>query len=287
MLSSANYKQYKELQSFRSVEEMNEALCSFLYKHTHQLSDSAIKVLKFLARHSCKIPGVSFLKVGTIAEKLEISDRTVRRVLKVLEGFEVITRHKTIRTEGKLRGGNGHNVYVLLKKYSVTPNVLPKMSQRQDGENPTESKVSDVKLDKETKLSESHPLEELKNELNVKETSERASKETKLEDLDETFTPENVPSEFRDVVAPFFKSADKIYKLYHRVIIAYKRSKIDKPIEQVISQAIEAFKETVFAKKANKIKSTFEGYFYRILESKFVAERRAECRGLLFDWLKE
>ncbi|MDA1774327.1 helix-turn-helix domain-containing protein [Bacillus cereus] len=287
MLSSANYKQYKELQSFQSVEEMNEALCSFLYKHTHQLSDSAIKVLKFLARHSCKIPGVSFLKVGTIAEKLEISDRTVRRVLKVLEGFEVITRHKTIRTEGKLRGGNGHNVYVLLKKYSVTPNVLPKMSQRQGGENPTESKVSDVKLDKETKLSESHPLEELKNELNVKETSERASKETKLEDLDETFTPENVPSEFRDVVAPFFKSADKIYKLYHRVIIAYKRSKIDKPIEQVISQAIEAFKETVFAKKANKIKSTFEGYFYRILESKFVAERREECRGLLFDWLKE
>ncbi|AHA71047.1 hypothetical protein ABE47_06590 [Bacillus thuringiensis] len=287
MLSSANYKQYKELQSFQSVEEMNEALCSFLYKHTHQLSDSAIKVLKFLARHSCKIPGVSFLKVGTIAEKLEISDRTVRRVLKVLEGFEVITRHKTIRTEGKLRGGNGHNVYVLLKKYSVTPNVLPKMSQRQGGENPTESKVSDVKLDKETKLSESHPLEELKNELNVKETSERASKETKLEDLDETFTPENVPSEFRDVVAPFFKSADKIYKLYHRVIIAYKRSKIDKPIEQVISQAIEAFKETVFAKKANKIKSTFEGYFYRILESKFVVERREECRGLLFDWLKE
>ncbi|MGW6150768.1 helix-turn-helix domain-containing protein [Bacillus mycoides] len=287
MLSSANYKQYKELQSFQSVEEMNEAICSFLYKHTHQLSESAIKVLKFLARHSCKIPGVSFLKVRTIAEKLDISDRTVRRVLKVLEGYEVITRHKTIRTEGKLRGGNGHNVYVLLKKYSVTPNVLPKMSQRQDGGNPTESKVSNVKLDKETKLSESHPLEELKNELNVKETSARESKETKLEDLDATFTPENVPSQFRDVVAPFFKSADKIYKLYHRVLIAYKRSKIDKPIEQVTGQAIQAFKETVFAKKANKIRSTFEGYFYRILESKFVAERREECRGLLFDWLNE
>ncbi|MEM5662959.1 helix-turn-helix domain-containing protein [Bacillus cereus] len=87
----------------------------FLYKHAHELSESAIKVLKFLARHSCKIPGVSFLKVGTIAEALNISDRTVRRVLKVLEDFEVVTRHKTIRTEGKLRGGNGHNVYVLLK----------------------------------------------------------------------------------------------------------------------------------------------------------------------------
>lgn len=159
------------------------------------------------------------------------------------------------------------------------------MSQRQGEENTTESKVSDAKSDKETKLSESHPLEELKNELNVKEMSARESKEIELEDLDETFTPENVPSQFRDVVAPFFKSADKIYKLYHRVLTAYKRSKIDKSIEQVINQAIQAFKETVFAEKANKIKSTFEGYFYRILESKFVAERREECRGLLFDWL--
>ena len=89
------------------------------------------------------------------------------------------------------------------------------------------------------------------------------------------------------MVAPFFKSADKIYKLYHRVLTAYKRSKIDKPIELVINQAIQAFKETVFAEKANKIRSTFEGYFYRIVESKFVVERRKECRGLLFDWLNE
>ena len=40
MLRSANYTQYKELQSFQSVEEMNEAICSFLYKHTHELSES-------------------------------------------------------------------------------------------------------------------------------------------------------------------------------------------------------------------------------------------------------
>ncbi len=32
--------------------------------------------------------------------------------------------------------------------------------------------------------------------------------------------------------------------------MAYKRSKIDKPIEQVINQAIQAFKETVFAEKS-------------------------------------
>ena len=34
MLSSANYTQYKELQSFQSVEEMNEAICSFIQTYT-------------------------------------------------------------------------------------------------------------------------------------------------------------------------------------------------------------------------------------------------------------
>ncbi|MGX5572164.1 helix-turn-helix domain-containing protein [Bacillus toyonensis] len=287
MLSSANYTQYKELQSFQTVDEMNETIRSFLYKHTHELSESAINVLKYLARHSCKIPGVSFLKVATIAAALEISTRTVQRVLKILENFEVLARHKTIRKEGKLRGGNGHNVYVLLKKHSVIPDVLSKMSQRLDDENLTRSTVSDTKLNKETELSESRLLEELKNELNVKETSAMESKGIELEDLNETFTPDNVPSQFRDAVAPFFKSADKIYKLYFRVLIAYNRSKIDKPIEHVIDRVIQAFRETVFAQKSNKIKSTFEGYFYRVIESKLAVERRKECRGLLFDWLNE
>ena len=36
------------------------------------------------------------------------------------------------------------------------------MSQRKGEENPTESKVFDAKSDKEAKLSESYPLEELK-----------------------------------------------------------------------------------------------------------------------------
>ncbi|MHB0800697.1 helix-turn-helix domain-containing protein [Bacillus thuringiensis] len=239
---------------------MNQTIRHFLYKHTHELSESAIKVLKHLAKHSCKIPGVSFLKVSTIADALEVSDRTVRRVLKVLEGYEIIARLKTIRTEGKLRGGNGHNVYVLQKNHNVTPDVLPEMSQRQEAQTPIESRVLKLKSEGETKISESCPLKELKNELNVRGNSSRDYEEVKIEELDETFTPGNVPQQFKYAVAPYFKSADKIYKLYNRVLIAYKRSKLDKSINDVIDYAVQAFKETVFAEKANRIQSTFEGY---------------------------
>ncbi|MCM3736471.1 helix-turn-helix domain-containing protein [Bacillus cytotoxicus] len=287
MLSTANYSQYKKLQSFSSVEDMNETIRYFLYKHTHELSESAIKVLKFLARHSCKIPGVSFLKVSTIAEALGISDRTVRRVLKILEEYMIVMRHKTVRTEGKLKGGNGHNVYVIQKNNSVIPDVLPEMSQRQDGETPTKSRVTEPKVEDEAELIESHPLEDLKNELNVREQSTSIYEEIKLEDLDETFTPENVPQKFKAAVVPFFKSAEKIYKLYGRVLTAYKRSKLDKPIAEVIEHAIQAFKETIFAEKTKRIRSTFEGYFYSIVAEKFVLERRIECRSKLYDWLTD
>lgn len=68
------------------------------------------------------------------------------------------------------------------------------------------------------------------------------------------------------MVAPFFKSADKIYKLYHRVLTAYKRSKIDKPIELVINQAIQAFKETVFAEKQIRLEVLLKVIFIELLK---------------------
>jgi predicted transcriptional regulator len=289
VLSTANYSQYKPLQSFATIEALNESVRAFLYKHKHELAESAVNVLKLLARHSCKIIGVSFLKVNTIATSLEISSRTVRRALKTLdEQYGVIERKTTLRTEGKLRGGNGHNVYVI-KPFdtSVMPTVLPDLSLRDEAETPTESKGVDVKLQGETKPCEAGTLVDLKNEINVN----TAAKEIPVDELDQSFTPEIVPVEFKNVVSPFFNSASKIYELYQRVIMAYKRCKLDKPIEEVIDTVISSFKETIFAKKMNRIRETFNGYFYRILEAKLIVERRKECFAgnseLYFDWLEE
>ncbi|MED1088360.1 helix-turn-helix domain-containing protein [Bacillus mycoides] len=298
VLSAANYTQYKLLQSFATIEKLNESVRAFLYKHKHELTESAVSVLKLLARHSCKIVGVSFLKVDTIAKLLTISTRTVRRALKVLsEQYRVIERKETIRTQGKLRGGNGHNVYVI--KPGVTPDVLPELSPRVSDETPTEPTVAASKSEGETESSESSTLEELKNKTNVNKTSvgellrnnkvneENKEKEITLDDLDESFTPEVVPTEFKNAVLPFFDSANKIYELYKRVEVAYKRCKLQKSILSVIPEAIRSFQETIFAEKSNRIKTSFNGYFYRILEVKFMEERRRECRGDLFDFLSE
>jgi hypothetical protein len=115
-------------------------------------------------------------------------------------------------------------------------------------------------------------------------SSKRINKnETNVSDLDESFTPSNVPQEFVQAVAPFYRSAEAIYRLWYRVLIAHKRSQVGRPVEDMVDEVISAFKETVFAQKIGKVKSTFNGYFYRIIEAKMAVVKRREQS--LFYWL--
>ncbi|KPD00579.1 hypothetical protein LR69_01231 [Geobacillus sp. BCO2] len=135
-LSNANYTQYRQLQSFECIEAMNQAIRRFLYTYGHELSESAIEVLKTLSRHACDIIGVAFPKVETISKLVGKSVRTVQRALKTLEQYGIIKRISTIRTNGKHKGGNGHNVYVIQPVENVKelpsdmPPVTPEMSPR-------------------------------------------------------------------------------------------------------------------------------------------------------------
>jgi predicted transcriptional regulator len=281
-LSNANYTQYRQLQSFECIEAMNQAIRQFLYTYGHELSASAVEVLKTLSRHACEIVGVAFPKVETLAKLIGKSVRTVQRALKTLEQYGIIKRIPTIRTTGKHKGGNGHNVYVIQPVENVkelpsdTPPVTPKMSPRQEASN------ADVSSDRDTqKSAETMLCETTHSRLNKKDD---ITSVTSTPSLDESFTPGIVPEEFVNTVAPFFRSADAIFELYRRVLIAYRRSKLDKPIEDVIDTVIKAFKQTVFAQKRGRIRATFHGYFYRILEAMLAVERRREVGGL-YDFL--
>ncbi|WP_368659142.1 hypothetical protein AB3Z07_09415 [Metabacillus halosaccharovorans] len=87
--------------------------------------------------------------------------------------------------------------------------------------------------------------------------------ETTPGENDHTFLPENIDKEFI-VASKQFLSVSEIYKMWNRVLIVYKKTKIDKPLNLVMNSILSAFKESVFAKKMNRIKSTFKGYFYSI-----------------------
>jgi len=271
MLKSANYTEMKQLQSFENVAAMNEAIRGFLYTYKHALTPSAINVLKTVSRYACKIIGVAFLKVDTIAKLTESSKRTVQRALKMLESYGVIERKATMRE----KGGSGHNVYVIQTVDGcVTPDVTAEMSSREEAKSVDVPSAEQPKVSSETMIAKTSPSKRINKRTNVKDVQ-----------LDESFTPSNVPQEFVDATAPFYRSADVIYRLWNRVLIAYKKSTISRPIEEaeVLKDVIQAFKESIFAKKASKIRNTFEGYFYRVVEAKLAVWKRRE--NPLFDWL--
>lgn len=271
MLKSANYTEMKKLQSFETVAAMNEAIRGFLYTYKHELTPSAINVLKTVSRYACKLVGVAFLKVDTIAKLTESSKRTVQRALKTLESYGVIERKATMRE----KGGSGHNVYVIRAVDGcVIPDVTAEMSSREETKSVDVPSAEQPKVSSETVIAKTSPSKRINKRINVKDAQ-----------LDESFTPSNVPQEFVDATAPFYRSADVIYRLWNRVLIAYKKSAVSRPIEEaaVLKDVIQAFKESVFAKKASKICSTFEGYFYRVVEAKLAVWKRRE--NPLFDWL--
>ncbi|MGE1115657.1 transcriptional regulator [Priestia megaterium] len=96
--------------------------------------------------------------------------------------------------------------------------------------------------------------------------------------LSSEYVPSLVPKIFRDAVRPFFPYADDIYELWGKVRLAYRMSRIDKPLEDLVSISVQSFKETIFAYKRKQIKNTFTAYFFGTLRGQFAIERRREVQ---------
>src|SRR5699024_1369650 len=82
------------------------------------------------------------------------------------------------------------------------------------------------------------------------------------ESLDHTFVPSFVPQPFIIAVKPFFAQAKEICTLWERATIAYRTMNFEEPIDTYLPTIIQAFKETVYRSKKNKIKTSFIQYYY-------------------------
>ncbi|MFW2107734.1 helix-turn-helix domain-containing protein [Bacillus spizizenii] len=143
-------KEASKMASFRSVDELNGAIRTHIYRNKSDLTPAAIEVLKVLSRHAVKTPGVAYLKLATIAELIGKHRVTVIRSIKRLINLGIIRKEIKYRP---VTGGNGANMYVILPavKTDVTPSVLP----RQDAEKPTETKAEVSKRKDEAVISQS------------------------------------------------------------------------------------------------------------------------------------
>ncbi|PEA09467.1 cytosolic protein [Bacillus cereus] len=119
----ASEESYNNLSTFKEVEELNKTIRA--YRDTIRMSikrtdvqSKLITLLEILKRHSCKYVGVSFLCKNRIAEKMEVSYKTVQRLMKKLVDLEMIKQVAMKRTKDMLQTSNAIIIQPIVEEVS-------------------------------------------------------------------------------------------------------------------------------------------------------------------------
>ncbi|MCO4356034.1 replication/maintenance protein RepL [Staphylococcus agnetis] len=232
-------------QNFDSVSEMDNTVKQFnsLLNKTHY------ETLNLLKQYSCKVIGVSHIKVQTIAKQLGKSVATIKRHLKYLKENGFISIINTFRRK---MGGKGANAYVI-NSVEYRDNFLQKiknepsqMSYRESTENTNENvqpqALKNVDVQKETINS----LKLLKSFIS---TAKRKSKQylERIEAIkNHRSCPKQVPHDLYMLNKAYFsdKQIAIIYKTIHKNITKREKLLTD---DQITNIYYDTFKSIVSA----------------------------------------
>lgn len=276
-MRAGNIDQFKNMSKFQSVAAFNQHKDMFLQQHPDLFTRSEYIAFEVLSQYSVVVPGVANAKIATLVGACSkkqggISRATFMRMLRKAKATGFLKVHNTYRTTG----GLAHNIFVF---HPIDAPSQTKLIHRDTQEIPSQSKVQASKTIPESMnlLSNLENKDQnIRQEKNVTFITPCTSNKPQLQDLDYTFVPNNVPSDFIQSVKPYYDRAEEIYSFWHKALIAYKKFNFRTPIEQLTSTIIEAFKTTIFLYKKSKIKTSFTQYFYGTLSGMFSAEKRRE-----------
>lgn len=240
-------KEASKMASFRSVDELNGAIRTHIYRNKSDLTPAAIEVLKVLSRHAVKTPGVAYLKLATIAELIGKHRVTVIRSIKRLVNLGIIRKEIKYRP---VSGGNGANMYVILPavKREKTSDVTPSVLLRQADEKPTETKAELPKRENEAVISQS---------------------ENKL--------LRNTYAAFKSAVNTFVgdhKLTNKLYGIYLAHTSYLKGVYTAETLQEI---GLEAIRQTFIATKRKAIRNLagyYNGVLDRMLDNLYILEIR-------------
>ncbi|MCK2006098.1 hypothetical protein MZM54_32795 [[Brevibacterium] frigoritolerans] len=189
---SGRIENFKEYSQFDSLKDFNTTIEMFLADHKKDFTKGELVAFKRLVRYSAKFFGVAHAKIGTIVkainEKLNgfgISRRTFERMINKAESLGILVRKHTV----KVKGGQGHNVYIFQPFDTIVAPKTEKLSHRQNDETSTESKDERNNSQGET--------------INLSESSKTKRLSKRIEgtvSLNHSFVSDYVPKEFTDLV---------------------------------------------------------------------------------------
>lgn len=139
----------EEHTTFESIQAMDNTVRQYNAK----ISKTHFETLNLLTQYSCKVIGVSHIKIKTMANKLKKSVATVKRHIKYLKDNGFITVINTFRMK---QGGKGANTYAInpIDVFKKIQNELSQMSHRKNDKKRNQRQLQQamafVKAKKET-----------------------------------------------------------------------------------------------------------------------------------------
>jgi len=238
---------FHNLSTFTDIEDMNRTVRIYrdIIKSTISRSDvqpRLIALLELLKRHSCKQIGVSYMSKNTMANKLELSYKTVQRLMKKLEDLGMIRQIPMKRKKDMLQTANA--IQIIPTKNDVSDKNPPK-------------KFRKCPTIKTTSVS-------LKQNINNKRKSVSFSQSN--------FIAHWVPESFAKLSSYYYQKAETIQEFWkvikqNNAIVNHMDGNRAFTDNQLITIGNMAFKEFVMKIKAGKRVKNVYGYFHGIVNN--------------------
>ncbi|MGH0899563.1 helix-turn-helix domain-containing protein [Bacillus cereus] len=252
----ATKESFHNLSSFKDVEEVNKTIRTYRdnirmsIKRT-DVQSKLITLLEILKRHSCKYVGVSFLCKNSIANIMEVSYKTVQRLMKKLVDLKMIKQVAMKRKKDMLQTSNA----------IIIQPIVEEVSDKVDTKSPT--KCPTIKT-KPVSLKQ-----------NIKDINKRNSNEhsnTPEENIEQAdFVAHWVPERFVSLVSSFYSESKTIQELWKVVrqcnkIVNHTTGNKAFDNDQELTIGLKAIKEFVMKIKSGvKMKKGKFAYFNGIV----------------------
>ena len=276
----AGEETFTNLSKFSSVEDLNETIRRYrdIIKLAVKRSDvqgRLIALLEVLKRHSCKQIGVSYMCKNTIAGKLELSYKTIQRLMAKLESLGLIKQLPMKRKSDMQQTANAIVIIPFLKNTEVSGKQPAEMAEKC----PT-NKTTNISLKQNIKNNKE------RNTINSIKVDRVEPKEDVLdEELDYTYVSSSVPSIFVNSISPFFRKANEVYKVWSKVQLAFKKSLLEP--KDHIEDIVKTFKEAIFHTKNKRNKKDVYGYLYGAFRNKASLIARQNNASAVVNWLED
>ncbi|MDA2109494.1 helix-turn-helix domain-containing protein [Bacillus cereus] len=239
----ASEESFRNLSTFIELEDLNKTIRTYRdnirmsIKRT-DVQSKLITLLEILKRHSCKYVGVSFLCKNSIADIMEVSYKTVQRLMKKLVDLEMIKQVAMKRKKDMLQTSNA----------IIIQPIVEEVSNKVDTKSPTKCPTIKTK-----------PVSLKQNIKNINKRNNNENSNTPEENIEQAdFVAHWVPERFVSLVSSFYSESKTIQELWKVVRQCNKVTNFstgDKAFtkDQELTIGLKAIKEFVM-----KIKSGVE-----------------------------